>query len=98
MKLQDIDKRVVAIVSLGPLEKNVDGSWPVGFGHHPGQFYQVTIDPMRFSPCGEFYRFGSFVGDELIGWQLADGLRVVSILGEWDGEEPPVMSWANSKG
>lgn len=97
MKLNEVDKRIVAIISFSPLDKNTDGTWPVGFGFKPGQFYQCTVDPARFSPCGEFYRFGSFDGDELIGWQLADALRIVSVLGEWNGDEKPVMHWATAK-
>lgn len=97
MRLEEIKQRCVAIVSVGPLDKNEDGTWPVGFGFQVGQFYQCTIDPARFSPCGEFYRFGTFQGDELVGWQLVDAMRVVSVLADWDGDEPPTMHWATAK-
>ena len=61
---------------------------------HPGVFYQVTVDPRAFSPSGEFYRFGLFHGDELIGWQPASWVTVCEELVEWDGETFPQIPYS----
>jgi len=74
----DIAERVVAIVKFGP-PLNSDGM-------RPGEFYQVTIDPERFSPCGEFIRVGLYPGDELVGWQRASSLYALSVLAPWPKE------------
>lgn len=87
----DVTERVVAIVKYGP-PTDADGL-------RPGEFYQVTIDPERFSPCGAFIRFGTYRGDELIGWQNANMLYVVSYIAPWtdeDGENGPMLPWGVS--
>jgi hypothetical protein len=53
--------------------------------------YQVTLDPARLSPNGDFIRFGQWSdnagqGDEITGWVHLDDLTVEEILAEWDGE------------
>jgi hypothetical protein len=98
MRVADISAKSVAIVYFGVFDRNVDGTWPHGLGVNPGQFFQVTIDPQMCSASGEFIRFGNSPGDELHGWQLATNLVVAEVLGEWDGEQPPVMSYGISKG
>lgn len=95
MKIHEIKKRSVCIVSFGPFHQNDDGTWPLAFGCQAGQFYQVTIDPNRCSGTGEFIKCGTFPGDELIGWQLVDGLTVQEVLAEWDGDEPPIMNFGS---
>lgn len=59
----------------------------------PGRFFQVTIDPQKISPSGEFIRFGSHPGDELVGWQRVDWLAIEEILGVWTDEKPPELSY-----
>lgn len=83
-----IDKKVVAIVRFGP--ETVTG------GMRPAEYYQVTIDPKKVSPNGEFIRFGLSPGDEIVGWQRVKALTVLEILGEWiDDETPPTMHFGN---
>jgi hypothetical protein len=43
-----------------------------------GLFYQVTVDPEMIS--GEFIRFGQHSGDELVGWQRADFIRLCHVI------------------
>jgi hypothetical protein len=91
MKICDVERKCVAIVRFGPSGFETDGM-------RPGEYYQVTIDPKRVSPSGEFIRFGPHggmggEGDELCGWQRCEALCVVEILGDWDGDEPPVMHY-----
>jgi hypothetical protein len=92
-KISDVTKKCVAIVRFGPSGYQTDG-------FRPGEYYQVTIDPARVSPTGEFIRFGihgdgNGASDELCGWQRCDALSVVEILGEWNGDEPPVMQYGH---
>ncbi len=96
MKVHEVKTRSVCIVSFGSFGKNIDGTWPIGFGMKAGEFFQVTIDPNRCSESGEFVRFGGFPGDELVGWQLVDGLTVQEVLGEWDGDTPPTMNYGTA--
>lgn len=54
--------------------------------------YQVTLDPDRLSPNGDFIRFGQWsddggAGDEITGWIHLDDLTVEEILAEWDGTQ-----------
>jgi hypothetical protein len=74
----EIAERIVAIVRFGP-PTPADG-W------RPGEYYQVTIDPHKFSPCGGFIRFGTYGGDELVGWQNAEQIFVVSVIRSWPDE------------
>lgn len=91
-KICDMENKCVAIVRFGPSGFATDG-------FRPGEYYQVTIDPNRVSPSGEFIRFGIHdqskdgAGDELCGWQRCDALCVVEVLGMWDGDEAPVMKY-----
>ncbi len=94
-KICDITKKCVAIVRFGPSGFPTDGV-------RPGEYYQVTIDPNRTSPSGEFIRFGVHCGsedgrmDELCGWQRCESLCVVEILGEWpESGEPPVLGYGS---
>lgn len=53
--------------------------------------YQVTIDPDRVSPTGDFIRFGqggdgAGQGDEITGWVKKDEMIIVEILAECDSE------------
>lgn len=55
-------------------------------------YYQVTLDPNRVSPDGEFVRFGQWgdglgQADEITGWIPMNELNVQEILAEWDGKE-----------
>lgn len=84
----DQTDKVVAIVRYGP-PSEVDGM-------RPGEYFQVTLDPHRFSANKEFIRLGLYPGDELVGWQRAKSLVVVDILGAWEGDNPPIMSWTSS--
>jgi len=54
--------------------------------------YQVTIDPDRVSPSGDFVRFGQWndqkgQGDEITGWVKHDDLVLLEVIAEWDGEK-----------
>lgn len=84
--IADITKKCTAIVKFGPAGFATDGI-------KPAEYFQVTIDPSKISPSGEFIRFGETTGDEIIGWQRAGALTVVEILGEWDGDEPPTFHY-----
>jgi len=42
--------------------------------------YQVTIDPDKMSPTGQFMRFGTHAADELTGWMPVAGLVLVEVL------------------
>lgn len=74
-KVSEIGERIVAIVRFGPPGASD--------GLRAGEYYQVTIDPERFSPCGNFVRFGAYAGDEITGWQNAEAIYVVSVITEW---------------
>lgn len=67
--LRDVTEKCVAIVRFAaPLTPN---------DIRPGLFFQVTIDPAKIR--GDFIRFGTD-GDELVGWQPIDFLRVCQLL------------------
>lgn len=85
----DITEKCVAIVRFGPVTPGVDGC-------RPGEYWQVTIDPDRFSMSKQFIRFGTHLGDELMGWQRAAQITVVDVLGAWDGDKPPEIPWQTS--
>lgn len=87
-KINDIQKKCVAIVRFGPSGFATDG-------FKAGEYFQVTIDPDKCSPSGEFIRLGSESGDELLGWQRCEAISVVEILGYWDGENSPVMKYGS---
>jgi hypothetical protein len=65
--IQDIDKKTLGIVR---------------FTENSGRVinYQVTIDPEKKSPSGQFMRFGTHEGDELTGWMPLAGLVLVEVL------------------
>lgn len=80
----DVTKKVVAIVLFGrPTQTS---------GFRAGEYFQVTIDPAMVSPSGEYIRFGKNKGDEILGWQRIASMTLVEVLGEWDGDEPPLMT------
>lgn len=83
--IQEISKKCVAIVKFGPVTE-CDG-------FRPAEYYQVTIDPDKVSKSGDFIRMGTFGGDEIVGWQRCKALSIVEILGEYDGDSSPVMSY-----
>ena len=85
-QVQDITEKMVAIVKFGSIT-SIDGT-------RAGEYYQVTIDPEKVSPCGKFIRFGNNDGDELIGWQKADSLTVVCVLGYWQDETKPILFYS----
>ena len=89
--IEAITKKQVAIVSFDRELKNVKILDDLG---HPAPrvvTLQVTLDPARLSPEGNFVRFGQWSdglgqGDEITGWVLLDDLTVEEILAEHDGE------------
>ncbi len=76
-------EKTVVILKFGPAT-DMDGL-------RPAEFFQVTVDPAMASPSGEFIRFGSHPGDEIMGWQKASALTIVEELGPWNGEDKPAM-------
>jgi len=53
--------------------------------------YQVTIDPSKKSPSGQFMRFGTHAMDEITGWQPLAGMVLVEILSQdWQDELPEI--------
>lgn len=72
----DIVEKCTAIVKFGPAGFSTDGM-------KLAEYYQVTIDPEKISPSGNFIRFGTTQGDELVGWQRAAALTVVEVLALW---------------
>jgi hypothetical protein len=85
-----IQKKCIAIVCFGP---HTDVS-----GMRPADYYQVTIDPEKISPSSEFIRFGTYMNDEINGWQRCSAMTVVVILAEWDGDTPPEFISFGTKG
>lgn len=72
--IQDIAEKTLAIVR---------------FVENAGRIihYQVTIDPSKKSPSGQFIRFGTHKDDELQGWMPMAGLVLVEVLStEWVDE------------
>lgn len=84
MNPQEFKEKTVAIVMFGPATSTR--------GTRPAEYYQVTIDPKMVSPSGDYIRFGNNPGDELLGWQRVQGMTVVEVLAEWDGDTPPDMT------
>lgn len=83
MKISDVKKKSVAIVTFTTPDQFVYAA--------PGKYFQVTIDPGKLSPDGNFIRFGNNGGDELLGWQPSQWIEVCEVLGEWDSEKPPTL-------
>lgn len=83
MEIQDVTEKLIVIVRFGPAGSPSDGM-------RAGEYYQVTISPEHISPSGDYIRFGSHPGDEIVGWQRAAALTIVEVLGVWpdDGKEP----------
>lgn len=67
-----IDKRLAAIVRFARPLSTAQIS--------PGLFYHVVLDPLRIE--GEYIRIGDTQGDELVGWQRCDFLRICHVLAE----------------
>lgn len=86
--LQTICDRLVAIVQFGPAGFTTDGM-------KAGEYYQVTIDPRKISPSGNFIRFGDSPGDEIVGWQRCEAITIVEVLGDWpmDQKDPPQLQY-----
>lgn len=84
-------KKIVAIVAFA---KDIDNAKLLESLSHPAPRvvqYQVTLDPDRVSPSGEFIRFGQWndgkgAGDEITGWIMRDDLVMLETIAEWDGE------------
>ena len=92
LEVSEIRSRIVAIVRFGPSGFNTDG-------FRAGEYFQVTIDPKRISPSGEFIRFGTYDGDEIMGWQRCKAMSVVEILAEWPEEQPhPLLEYGSAFG
>lgn len=90
VSVTEIREKLVAIVKFGPAGFPTDG---IG----PGEYYQVTIAPECISPSGEFIRFGGNPGDEITGWQRAEAITIVEVLGAWgDNNEPPLLEYGKS--
>jgi hypothetical protein len=75
--VSEITERIIAIVRFGPPTESD--------GLRAGEYFQVCVDPYKFSPCGTFIRFGMYPGDEIVGWQHADRLFVVGELAKVPG-------------
>jgi hypothetical protein len=89
MKISDIRERIVAIVKFGPAGFSTDGT-------HAGEYFQVTIDPQKISPSGEFIRFGATNGDEIVGWQRAAAITIVEVLGSFGCEDTPLLEYGTA--
>jgi len=87
IQFDEIRKKTVCIVSFNrPRTVNDVG---------PGRFFQVTVDPVSFSPDGKFVRFGHHPGDEILGWQMVDWVQIESIIAEWpDDGTPPQITYS----
>lgn len=90
--LPSVTVKQVAIVSF---DQDVSNAKLLNDLQHPAPrviSYQVTLDPARLSPAGDFVRFGQWsdgggAGDEITGWVHLDDLTVEEILAEWDGTQ-----------
>lgn len=80
----DIKTKTVVIIRFG-------AETPTS-GMRPSEYYQVTVDPSKVSPSGEYIRFGNNQGDEILGWQKVSAMTVLEVLGEWEDDEPPSMT------
>lgn len=82
MEPKTIEKKCRAIVMFCPAT-DTDGT-------RPATFYQVTLDPRKVSPGGEYIRLGMNEADEINGWQRIASLTVCEILGDYneDGTYP----------
>ena len=89
MRISDIRERIVAIVKFGPAGFQTDGI-------KPGEYFQVTIDPQKISPSGEFIRFGATDGDEILGWQRAAAITIVEVLGTYGKDETPLLKYGTA--
>jgi len=84
MSEKTFNQKTVAIVMFGPATPTR--------GLKPAEYYQVTIDPSMVAPSGKYIRFGKHPGDEILGWQRVEGMTVIEVLAEWDGDSPPEMT------
>lgn len=93
LQVQTVSNRIVAIVSFGPRGFTTDG-------FKPGEYFQVTIDPKKVSPSGEYIRFGTYPADEIVGWQRCEAITICEVLGEWPHEEEtcPALSFGSASG
>jgi len=90
--IHSIRAKQVAIVCFDQDLKNHDMLQSLG---HPAPrvvHYQVTLDPERLSPDGEFVRLGQGndgqgQSDEITGWIPLIDLTIEEILADWDGEQ-----------
>lgn len=90
LPITEIKEKIVAIVKFGPAGFPTDGT-------RPGEYFQVTISPDHISPSGEFIRFGKSLGDEINGWQRAQAITIVEILGAWEEvNKPPLLKYGKA--
>lgn len=88
---KEVSRKCVAIVKLGPAGSPTDG-------FRLAEYFQVTLDPEKISPSGEYIRFGLCENDEINGWQRVAALSVVEILADWpDKDTYPKMFFGNGK-
>jgi hypothetical protein len=85
-------KKVVAIVAFAQDVKNAALLDSLSHPVPRVVQYQVTLDPERVSPGGEFIRFGQWndqkgQGDEITGWVMKDDLTILEVIAEWDGDK-----------
>lgn len=72
--LKDVSPRDITVASVCIVRFNC----PIGPSDvKAGLFFQVTVDPDTVE--GDFIRFGAS-GDELVGWQPLDFIRVCHVL------------------
>ena len=83
----EINRRIVAIVKFGIAGLIADG-------FNAGEYFQVTIDPAKISPSGEFIRFGTYEGDEILGWQRLEAITVIERLADWPyDQDAPLLKF-----
>jgi len=89
LTVTDVKEKIVAIVHAGPAGFPTDG-------FKLGEYYQVTIDPKCISPSGKYIRFGGNQGDEIVGWQRAEAITIIEILGVWEeNDKPPLLQYGD---
>ena len=86
-----INTRIVAIVKFGIAGLIADG-------FNAGEYFQVTIDPDKISPSGEFIRFGTYDGDEILGWQRLEAITLIEKLAEWPYDQDlPLLTFGEKE-
>ena len=95
LKIVDLSLRDIKVASVCIVRFNA----PIGPSDvKAGLFFQVVVDPEKVK--GDFIRFGDFAnGDELVGWQPLDFLRIVHVLAERRPElnDEGAIVWDNAE-